>query len=632
MSFRLFLSVMLVLSLTAAAQTAPGAAASPSIFDAVKAGDLDQIRALVAKDASLIEAKDANGSTPLHIAAGTGSTPTVELLLSLGALIDSVNPAGRTPLHEAIWARKPQAALALIAKGADIRKSGDGMGRTPLHLAALGDVDAVVGPLAAKGADLEKTDQQGLTPLICAVLWSPGVAVVRALVDAGADISAKDPRGNSVLDLAIGGYANAAANVELLLDHGVSSTPDQARRMLQVASAGGAVRLFQRLVATHGDSLFAEAEANRTTMARAILGGSLEIVRALLAKGIAIDDKPNANGLTLLHRVAEIPEAAELIELLVKNGLDLDARTADGRSAYNLAAGERNREARRRLEALGANREPQNFPLLTGPYLGQSPPTGDQVPFARGIVIENHGVVVMSPDGREMYWSSRPSPGAAGYNRIIVTTLRDGRWTAPSIAPFSCAEGLPYSDGQPFVSPDNMKLFFHSTRPLEPAGRPVTNIWFVDRTPTGWSEPRLLDSEINALAVAWQFSVSKTGTFCFSSNATGDIYLSKLENGKYLPPVSIGSAINTSAVEVCPFLAPDESYLIFSRASAPSPGYYISYRLKDGSWSRPVALPHLRSQPTSFVSPDGKYIFFGYESGFWAPAAFIEEMRPKEDR
>ena len=99
-----------------------------------------------------------------------------------------------------------------------------------------------------------------------------------------------------------------------------------------------------------------------------------------------------------------------------------------------------------------------------------------------------------------------------------------------------------------------------------------------------------------------------------------------------LPPVSAGPAINTPDVEACPFLAPDESYLIFSRVSGPALGYYISYRLKDGSWSQPVALRQLRAQPTSFVSPDGKYIFFGYEYGFWAPATFIEELRPKEDK
>ncbi len=634
MRARTFISVGLLffLGIVVSAQTASEAPAPQNIFEAAKAGALEQVRALAAKAPSLLGARDAAGNTPLHLAAAAGSAPTVELLISLGAPIDGANAAGRMPLHEAMLARKPEAALALIAKGADVRKPGDGMGRTPLHMAALSDIAAVVGPLAAKGADLEKVDQQGLSPLVCALLWSPGISVVRALIDAGADINATGPRGRIVLDFAADGYVNPAANVELLLERGATYTPDRALRLLQVAAAGGAMPLFRRLVAKHGDALFADAEANRATMTQAVLGGSAEIVEALVAKGIAIDNRPDADGLTLLHRIAEIPKAAGLIELLVKNGFDIEARTTSGLSAYNLAAGEKNREARRALEALGAGREPQKFPVLAGPYLGQTPPTGDQLPFARGIVIKNHGVVVTSPDGGEMYWSSPPSPGGPGRNRIIVTTLRDGRWTAPAAAPFSCAEELPYSDGQPFVAPDNRRLFFQSTRPATPSGQPGPNIWFVERTPTGWSAPRLLDSEINAMVPQWQFSVSQTGTFCFAGSAQGDIYFSKFENGKYAAPVSAGPAVNSPDVEACPFLAPDESYLIFSRVSGPARGYFISYRLKDGSWSQPVALKQLRAQPTSFVSPDGKYVFFGYESGFWAPAAFIEELRPKEDK
>ena len=603
-----------------------------SIFDAVQAGALEEARALVAKDASLVKARDANGNTPLHHAAIIGSSAMVELLISLGASVDGANTAGRTPLHEAILAKKPEAALALIGKGADVRKPGDGMGRTPLHLAALYGLDAMIAPLVAKGAELELADQQGLTPLICAVLWSPSVAVVRALVEAGADISAKDLRGNAVLDLAMGGDKNAAANVELLLDRGITYTPAQALRMLQVAAAGGAERLFRGLVDKNGEALFADAEANRRAMTQAVLGGSVEIVRTLLAKGIAIDAKPDANGLTLLHRVAESPAAAGMIELLVKNGFDIDARTIDGRSAYNLASAERNREARQVLASLGASRVPQKFPELKGPYLGQTPPADGQIPFARGMVINNHGVVVTSPDGREMYWSSPPSPGAPGLNRIIVSTLRDGHWTAPAVAPFSCAEELALSDGQPFVSPDNRTLYFQSTRPVAPGGQHSSNIWLVERTSDGWSPPRLLDPVINAMVPQWQFSVSRAGTFCFASSAKGDLYFSRLENGKYMTPVSAGPVINTPDVESCPFLSPDESYLIFYRVTGAARGYHISYRLKDGSWSPPAALKQLRGQPTSFVSPDGKYIFFGYEAGFWAPATFIEELRPKESK
>ncbi|NIO21388.1 MAG: ankyrin repeat domain-containing protein, partial [Candidatus Aenigmarchaeota archaeon] len=54
------------------------------IFDAVKANDLAKVKALVEKDTSLINLKDAAGNTPLHIAAIIGFVPIAEYLLSKG--------------------------------------------------------------------------------------------------------------------------------------------------------------------------------------------------------------------------------------------------------------------------------------------------------------------------------------------------------------------------------------------------------------------------------------------------------------------------------------------------------------------------------------------------------------------
>lgn len=610
----------------AAWAVAPQAAAPPTIFDLVRRGTPEQVRAMIGKDASLVHTKDAAGNTPLHQAAIIGSVPMAETLLALGGAIDAANSATGTPLFEAINAGKTDVARLLIARGADVRKTG-ALGRGPLHWAARADQDTLVAPLVAKGADIELRDQQGVTPLMEAVMRAHTTAVVRALLESGADVNAKN-RDVTVFEYALGGYYAAAAIVELLIDRGVSYTPVQTRPMLRVAAAGGSVALFRKLVDKHGDSLFADARANSTTMRNACLGGSVEIVQALLGRGIAIDNRPDANGLTLLHKIAEIPRAASLIELLVKNGLDIDARTLDGRTAFNLAVGARNEDARRRLAALGASQGPQQFPMVAGPYLGQTPPTRDQAPFARGIVNNNHGVVTMSPDGTEMYWSSPPSPGAPMTSRrVMVTSLREGRWTAPAVAPFSgTAADSPWFDDSPFVSPDNKKLFFLSTRPREPGGPMLMNLWVVERTAAGRSSPTPLSPELNAV---WQFSVSKAGTLYFAS-ATGDVYYSTFEKGKYSTPVNIGPAINSREMEACPFVAPDESYLIFSRMSGPELGYHISHRLKGGAWSQPIALKHLRGGPNAFVSPDGKYVFFGFENGFWAPATFIEESRPKE--
>jgi hypothetical protein len=239
--------------------------------------------------------------------------------------------------------------------------------------------------------------------------------------------------------------------------------------------------------------------------------------------------------------------------------------------------------------------------------------------------MDNHGVVTVSPDGTEMYWSSPPSPGSRGQGRIIVTVLRNGQWTAPTVASFSGDPDAEWVDHCPVVSPDNKKLFFQSSRPREPGGPMGMNLWVVERTAAGWSSPTPLRPE---LVAGWQFSVSKAGTLYFSSPAN-DIYYSKYEKGRYSTPVNIGPAINSREAEMCPFIAPDESYLIFFRFSDP-PGYWISYRLKDGAWSQPIALKHLRGRPTSFVTRDGKYVFFGYENQLWAPATFIEELRPKK--
>lgn len=112
-------------------------ARAQSIFDVVTTGTPGQVRALAARDASLVNVKDAAGKTPLHHAAIVGSVPMIECLLSLGAAIDAANTENLTPLLEAVRSGKDAAANALIEKGARI----DGV----LHAAARYNRAAVIG-------------------------------------------------------------------------------------------------------------------------------------------------------------------------------------------------------------------------------------------------------------------------------------------------------------------------------------------------------------------------------------------------------------------------------------------------------------------------------------------------------
>jgi hypothetical protein len=66
-----------------------------------------------------------------------------------------------------------------------------------------------------------------------------------------------------------------------------------------------------------------------------------------------------------------------------------------------------------------------------------------------------------------------------------------------------------------------------------------------------------------------------------------DIYVARrIENG-FAPPVSVGGVVNSDLREFCPFVAPDESYLMFARTVPEERGrsdLYISFRNADGSW------------------------------------------------
>ncbi len=68
-------------------------------------------------------------------------------------------------------------------------------------------------------------------------------------------------------------------------------------------------------------------------------------------------------------------------------------------------------------------------------------------------------------------------------------------------------------------------MYFASSRPLAGAKIPVLRIWSVERTPTGWGEPKALDP-----------SVTSDGTLYFTSDRERQfqfhIYRSRLADGK----------------------------------------------------------------------------------------------------
>ena len=101
-------------------------------------------------------------------------------------------------------------------------------------------------------------------------------------------------------------------------------------------------------------------------------------------------------------------------------------------------------------------------------------------------------------------------------------------------------------------------------------------------------------------------------------------------------PVRFGPAINTPATETCPHIAPDESYMVFTRfdqTDVKNTGIFISYRDKSGDWLPAVMAEGGTKEKGGLsprISPDGRYLFYVNGGLFWMPAGFIEALRPNE--
>lgn len=227
-----------------------------------------------------------------------------------------------------------------------------------------------------------------------------------------------------------------------------------------------------------------------------------------------------------------------------------------------------------------------------------------------------------TPDGRTLYFTKR-TPKYQLW-AILVSTLNGGRWSTPRVAEFSGQ----YGDFDPFISPDGTQLFFSSNRPAPGKTKTDFDIWMVKKTGAGWSSPTNLGPDINTESQEYYPSVSKSGTLYFSSNrdggkGSGDIYRSKLVDGKYSKPENLGDAINSKYFEGDPYIAPDESFLIFVSYNRPEGlgdgDLYISFN-QNGAWTpaknlgAPVNSSALDFCPN--MSPDGKYFFFTSERGF----------------
>ena len=240
--------------------------------------------------------------------------------------------------------------------------------------------------------------------------------------------------------------------------------------------------------------------------------------------------------------------------------------------------------------------------------------------FGEGIIstgdYETHPA--FSPSGDTIYFLKSMPDG--NLYAICSSYKKNNKWSQPEIVPFSGK----YVDADPFVTKDGRTIYFVSNRPVhkEDNVKQDWDIWKTELTSSGWGEPIHLDSPINTSGSEFFPTIADNGNFYFGSSREGgkgraDIYVSKFINNQYTAPENLGDSINTPDNEYEPFIARDESYLIFM-ATVPNgianADFYISYHV-NAKWTKAKKLPPpINTGVTEWggkVTRDGKYFFFG---------------------
>ena len=201
--------------------------------------------------------------------------------------------------------------------------------------------------------------------------------------------------------------------------------------------------------------------------------------------------------------------------------------------------------------------------------------------------------------------------------QTIMRAPKSGDGWGPAVTvPFSGKAG----DRAPRFSPDGRRLYFTSNRPVE--GHPARdmNIWVVERTATGWGEPRMVPAPVSVPdGREVHSSVTSDGTLYFGSTrpgGAGQLDIWRVTSGGKAE--NLGPPINDALTQPDLWVSPDGKWMILvitgDAGGVGEDDFFLS-EFKNGAWTQPAVLtaagvnsPEYEYGP--WISPDGRWLYF----------------------
>jgi hypothetical protein len=241
-------------------------------------------------------------------------------------------------------------------------------------------------------------------------------------------------------------------------------------------------------------------------------------------------------------------------------------------------------------------------------YLGQIPPGDTAKIFAPGIIsLPNRleGSIAFTPDGNECYFGVYEFINdSSSVSKILYTKRVNNTWIKIEEAEFSIGQNASLIS----LSSDGNRLFFEKDG----------DIWKVERITGGWGTPQRLPAPVNSASTEFGYTETADDIIYFDSDRSGGF-------GQYgdiwrLRPPSVqaenlGPIVNSTNYQTGPLIAPDGSYLIFSKSINDRLSLVISFNKGNDGWTVPLNMDrsgagiNFRNQDLATLSPDGKYLF-----------------------
>ncbi len=171
-----------------------------------------------------------------------------------------------------------------------------------------------------------------------------------------------------------------------------------------------------------------------------------------------------------------------------------------------------------------------------------------------------------------------------------------------------------YSDIHPVVSGDGTKLAFVTKLPF------FDGAFFTEKTEDGWSYPQMITQMLGFDKDVYPVALSYDGTemiLYYDDNYIGNLYHSRMEDGLWLPATKMGEHISTKYWESHACFSKDGQTLYFTSNRKGTHGgldIYLSEKQTDGKWGPPVNLGTTintrYNEECPYISEDGQTLFF----------------------